>query len=278
MKTTIGILLKSPKFIVGFCIIIIILLTIFIYPMINTGSPSEMKTFAFEPPTRSMIFGSDNFGRDVFLELMYGTKNSLRVGILAGIIATSIGIVIGLFAGYVGGITDDLLTATTNIFIVIPQFIILILITVSIQQRSLLISGIVIGVTTWPWTARAVRAQTASLRNRDHVNIAKINGYNTLKIIVFEIFPYIASYIVMAFILQIGSGIIMEATLSMLGLGPYNTVTLGTMLQWSILFEAPAAGAWWAFIPVCLTVAFITFSLYLMNSGMDEIFNPKIRS
>jgi len=278
MGNTARILLRSSKFMVGIFIIIAIILTIIIYPLINTGNPTEMKALAYQPPSKDMVLGSDNFGRDVLLELVYGTRNSLLVGILAGVIATAIGIIIGLLAGYAGGITDDLLTALTNIFLVIPQIVILILITVSLKQRSLVISAVIIGLTTWPWTARSVRAQTSSLRNREHVNIAKISGYNTSKIIVSEILPYIASYIAMAFILQIGSGIIIEATLSMLGLGPYNTITLGIMLQWSILFEAPAAGAWWAFIPVCLSVAFITFSLYLMNSGMDEIFNPKIRS
>jgi peptide/nickel transport system permease protein len=237
-----------------------------------------MMALAFQPPGGSMILGSDNFGRDIFLELMYGIRTSVKVGLIAGICATVIGLFIGLASGYIGGLWDNILSTITNIFIVIPSFIILILVSVSINSRSSLVTALIIGITSWPWTARAVRAQTTSLRNRDHVNIAKISGHSTPRIIVFEILPYIASYVVMAFVLQTASGILSEASISMLGLGPYNTISLGILMNWALVFEAPVAGAWWAFIPAAFSIAIITFSLYMMNTGMDEIFNPKIRS
>jgi peptide/nickel transport system permease protein len=237
-----------------------------------------MMAMAFQPPDSKLLLGSDNFGRDLFLELMYGIRTSVRVGLIAGICATVIGLIMGLLAGYIGGLVDNILTAVTNIFIVIPSFIILILISVSINSRSSLVTAIIIGITSWPWTARAVRAQTSSLRNRDHVNIAKISGHSTPRIIIFEILPYIASYVVMAFVLQTASGILSEASISMLGLGPYNTISLGIIMNWALTFEAPVAGAWWAFIPAAFSIAIITFSLFMMNTGMDEIFNPKIRS
>jgi peptide/nickel transport system permease protein len=205
-------------------------------------------------------------------------KSSLIIGLISGIIATTIGITIGLFAGYKGGTTDNILNSITNIFLVIPPFIILILITVSLKSRSLFVMGLVLGITSWPWTARAVRAQSLSLRNREHVDIARLNGANTVEIIIREIMPYILSYIFMAFILQVATGILNEAGISMLGLGPSNIVSLGTMLSWALLFESVRSGAWWAFIPPAIIIALITFSLYFMNSGMDELFNPKLRS
>jgi peptide/nickel transport system permease protein len=246
--------------------------------MINRNDPLDMMALAFQPPGGSLILGSDNFGRDIFLELMYGIRTSVKVGLIAGICATVIGLFIGLASGYIGGLWDNILSTITNIFIVIPSFIILILVSVSINSRSSLVTALIIGITSWPWTARAVRAQTTSLRNRDHVNIAKISGHSTTRIIVFEILPYIASYVVMAFVLQTASGILSEASISMLGLGPYNTISLGILMNWALVFEAPVAGAWWAFIPAAFSIAIITFSLYMMNTGMDEIFNPKIRS
>ncbi|TVY06996.1 ABC transporter permease [Paenibacillus cremeus] len=278
MKHSISILLKSPKFVLGAAAFLAMLALVLIYPQVNRHDPLEMMALAFQPPDSKLLLGSDNFGRDLFLELMYGIRTSIRVGLIAGICATIIGLVIGLSAGYIGGLADNILTAVTNIFIVIPSFIILILISVSINSRSSLITAIIIGITSWPWTARAVRAQTTSLRNRDHVNIAKISGHSTTRIIIFEILPYIASYVVMAFVLQTASGILSEASISMLGLGPYNTISLGIIMNWALVFEAPVAGAWWAFIPAAFSIAIITFSLYMMNTGMDEIFNPKIRS
>lgn len=278
MNSTLLILIRSPKFLIGAITFLFMLAFVTIYPLINSKDPMEMVALAFQPPSGELLLGSDNFGRDLFLELVHGIKTSIFVGLVAGISATFIGLIIGLSAGYIGGVVDDFLTAVTNIFIVIPSFIVLILISVSIDSRSTLITAIVIGITSWPWTARAVRAQTSSLRNRDHVNIAKISGHSTPRIIMFEILPYIMSYVVMAFVLQTASGILSEASISMLGLGPYNTISLGTIMNWALIFEAPVSGAWWAFIPAAIAIAIITFSLYLMNTGMDEIFNPKIRS
>ncbi|BFH60812.1 MULTISPECIES: ABC transporter permease [Paenibacillus] len=278
MKNSFAILLKSPKFMIGAVLFLLMLALVLIYPQINRKDPLEMIALAFQPPDANLWLGSDNFGRDLFLELMYGIQTSIRVGLIAGVFATIIGLIMGLASGYIGGMIDNILTAVTNIFIVIPSFVILILISVSINSRSSLVTAIIIGITSWPWTARAVRAQTTSLRNRDHVQIAKISGHSTPKIILFEILPYIASYVVMAFVLQTASGILSEASISMLGLGPYNTISLGIIMNWALVFEAPVAGAWWAFIPAALSIALITFSLYMMNTGMDEIFNPKIRS
>jgi len=278
MKNAIKTVLKSPKFMIGIIIVVFILGFTIIYPMINTNDPFEMMAMRYTPPNEELLLGSDNFGRDVMLELAYGAKTSLTVGVVAGLIATSVGLVIGLVSGYVGGIVDEFLTAVTNIFTVIPSFVILILISVSINTRGTLLTATIIGLTSWVWTARAVRAQTASLRNRDHIHIAKISGFNIVQILVFEILPYIASYVVMAFIIQLASGILAEASVSMLGLGPSNTVSLGILLNWALLFEAPRFGAWWTFIPAAGIVGMITFALYLMNIGMDEIFNPKLRS
>ena len=108
--------------------------------------------------------------------------------------------------------------------------------------------------------------------------MAKLNGEGYVEIVLKEILPYMLSYIFMVFVLQVASGILSEAGLSMLGLGPSNTISLGKMLSWALLYEAVRTGAWWAFIPPALTIAIITFSLLYMNTGMDEVFNPRLRS
>lgn len=277
MKDYIKVLSHSPKFILGVCLLVFVFGFAYLYPVIQQGDPFAMVGTAFEAPSKSYPLGTDNFGRDMLLELAYGVRTSVTVGFLAGILATFIGLGIGLVSGYKGGLIDEFLMSVTNMFIVIPSFIILILVSVSIDTRSIYVTAGIIGVTSWPWTARAVRAQAASLRNRDHVAVAKLSGFSTPKIIIFEIFPYIASYVVMAFIIQLASGILAEAGVSMLGLGPYNTISLGLMMNWAIMFEAPRVGAWWAFIPQAAVIATITFSLYLINMGMDELFNPKLR-
>jgi peptide/nickel transport system permease protein len=230
---------------------------------------------------RVLPLGTDNFGRDVLTQLVKATGISLLIGFVAGAIATLIGLGLGLLAGYVGGLMDDGIMFVTNLFTVIPTIVLLILISFSIGQehRGPVTIAVVIGFTSWVWTTRAVRAQVISLRNRDHVNLAKLSGHSTLRIILLSILPFIASYVVMAFILQISTGILAEAGLSILGLGPRttDTPTLGLMLNWAFIYQAQILGKWWAYIPVILVIALIAFSLNLMNTGLDQVFNPALR-
>ncbi|HWQ58196.1 MAG TPA: ABC transporter permease [Clostridia bacterium] len=230
---------------------------------------------------KSLPLGTDNFGRDTLTELVSACGTSLLIGIIAGLIATLIGLVLGLLAGYVGGVVDDIIMFFTNLFTVIPTFVLLILISFAIGQdrRGATTIAIVIGFTAWFWTARAVRSQVMSLRHRDHVNLSKISGHSLARIILTDILPYIASYVVMALILQISSAILSEAQLSMLGLGPRTTEipTLGLMMYWSTAYAAPLIGAWWSYFPVLMTIALISFSLNLMNTGLDQVFNPTLR-
>ncbi|MFN8400233.1 MAG: ABC transporter permease [Anaerolineales bacterium] len=230
---------------------------------------------------RVLPLGTDNFGRDVLTELVAATRVSLQIGLVAGVIATIIGLTLGLFAGYIGGLVDDLIMFITNLFIVIPPFVLLILISFSIgqEQRGAITVAVVIGLTSWVWTARAVRSQVISLRNRDHVNLSKLSGHSIVHIILNDILPYIMSYVVMALILQISSGILAEAGLSILGLGPRTTEvpTLGLMMNWAMIYQAHILGNWWAYMPVLVTIALITFSMNLMNTGMDQVFNPALR-
>lgn len=239
---------------------------------VNVGSVANVKT---------LPLGTDNFGRDVLKELVGATKTSLVVGLVAGIVATLIGLTLGLLSGYVGGLVDDFIMFVTNLFTVIPGFILLILISYSISPefRGPTTVAVVIGFTSWTWTARSVRSQVISLRNRDHVNLSKLSGHSLLRIVVTDILPYIASYVVMAFILQVSSGILSEAQLSLLGLGPKTTVTptLGLMMNWAMSYSAHINGTWWAYLPVILTITLISFSLNLMNTGLDQVFNPTLR-
>jgi len=230
---------------------------------------------------RVLPLGTDNFGRDVLTELVRSTGVSLQIGLVAGTIATLIGLTLGLLGGYIGGFVDDIIMFVTNLFTVIPGFVLLILISFSIGQekRGAVTIAVVIGFTSWVWTARAVRSQVISLRNRDHVNLSKLSGHSIVHIIVADILPYIASYVVMAFILQISSGILAEAGLSILGLGPRTTdvPTLGLMMNWAMIYQAEILGKWWAYFPVLVTIALITFSMNLMNTGLDQVFNPALR-
>ena len=251
--------------------------------IVQTGSVAQTDYVNIDEVAnvRVLPLGTDNFGRDVLSELVRALAVSLQIGLVAGTVSTLIGLILGLLAGYVGGLVDDIIMFFTNLFTVIPTFVLLILISFSIGQehRGAFTIALVIGFTAWYWTTRAVRAQVISLRNRDHVNLSKLSGHSIPHIIVADILPYIASYVVMAFTLQISSGILFEAQLSIIGLGPRTTEvpTLGLMMNWAMIYQAHILGKWWAFFPVVVTIALITFSMNLMNTGLDQVFNPALR-
>ncbi|MBD3346572.1 MAG: ABC transporter permease subunit [Chitinivibrionales bacterium] len=270
-------LLTSPAFLIGTSLFVLCLFLSIAYPLITSTDPFARVGYPFEQPSLKYWLGTNAEGQDMLAQILFGLRASMFVGITAGLIATILGTLIGITGGYSGGLLDNILTMATNLLLVIPSLIILILITTSIEKRSLVLVALIIGATTWTWTARAVRAQAASLKNREHVHLAKLNGAGTLSILILQILPYMLSYVFMAFVMQMATGILSEAAISMLGLGPYDTVTLGQILHYAQRTEALINGNWWAFLPATIMVTVIAFSLYLVNTAMEGIFNPRLR-
>jgi peptide/nickel transport system permease protein len=271
-------LLKSPAFLLGAGMFLVTLFLALFAPLFLNVDTQTRVGLAYMPPSAEHWLGTDHMGIDMVSMLVAGLRSSLHVGFLAGVVATIVGTLIGVYGGYKGGWIDDVLTVATNLFLVIPSLIVLILLSSSMDEgRSLSLIALIIGCTTWTWSARAVRAQSASLRGRDHVSLARINGYGTFGIVMLHILPYLLSYIFMVFILQTATGILSEASISMLGLGPYDSVSLGKILNEAIRNEALTDGAWWAFVPAMVLVTIIAFALYVINTAMEGVFNPRLR-
>jgi peptide/nickel transport system permease protein len=271
-------LLKSPAFLLGSILFLLTLLLALVGPLFVDINTKARVGLAYMAPSAAAPLGTDHLGLDMVSLLIQGLRSSLYVGFLAGTIATIVGTLIGVYGGYKGGLIDDILTVKTNLFLVIPSLIVLILISSSMEEgRSLSLIALLIGGTTWTWSARAVRAQASSLRARDHVALARINGYGTFGIVMLHILPYLLSYIFMVFILQTATGILSEASISLLGLGPYDSVSLGKILNEAITNEALSDGAWWAFTPAMVLITAIVFALYVLNTSLEGVFNPRLR-
>jgi peptide/nickel transport system permease protein len=271
-------LLRTPSFVIGFGLFFATLLIALLGPLFVHVDVNTRVGLAFTPPSSEHWLGTDHLGVDMVSLLIAGLRSSLYVGFIAGTVATTVGTLIGLYGGYKGGLIDDVLTVGTNLFLVIPSLIVLILLSSSIENgRSLTLIALIIGCTTWTWSARAVRAQSSSLRGRDHVALARINGYGTMGIVLLHIMPYLLSYIFMVFILQTATGILSEASISMLGLGPYDSISLGKILNEAIHNEALSDGAWWAFAPAVVLITVIVFALYIINTSLEGVFNPRLR-
>ena len=258
----------SARFWVAAALVTITLLLGLLGPLVLGIDPNAVIGGLFDKPNGSslgMWLGTDNEGQSVLANLVYGIRTSLLVGLVAGVVATVVGVIIGLVSGYLGGLVDDILSGFTNMALAIPTLIVIILVSVALPSRSPTILALVIGFTAWPWLARAVRAQSTSVRTREHIDVARLSGASSISILAWDVLPYLLSYVVMAFVLQVSAAILFEATLSLLGLGPSGSVSLGIMLYWAIAWGSVRTGAWWAFLPPTIMLSIVAFSLLLLS-------------
>jgi peptide/nickel transport system permease protein len=223
-------------------------------------------------------FGTTLLGQDVYAQFVNGLRLAFLVGAIGGGNAALVGMIVGFTAGYRGGTVDEILNMPTNVVLVLPTFALLLVIAAYLKVRGVMTESIFIGLTSWPWAARALRAQTFSLTSRDFVGLARLSGSRSWRIIFTEIAPNMSSYLFMMFILLFGGAILIAATLDFIGLGPSNTISLGMMMQLSVQNAALQLHLWWWFLPPGLAMMAIVGSLYVMNVGLDEVFNPRLRS
>ena len=269
--------LTNNRFKIGISILLFFILLSVIGPFFVRFKPYEFAGIQSAPPSLAHPLGTNSFGYDLYSQIIIALEGTWVVGLVGGIVATLVGLAIGFFAGYKGGFWDEILMMLTNILLVIPSIALLIIIASFLNSRSIFLESVIIGLTGWPWVARAVRAQTLSLKSREFVSLSKISGAGTVKIIMQDIAPNMLSYVFMVFILQFGGSILAIVGLSFIGLGPTNQVSLGGILQNSVLFNALIFGMWWWMIPPGIIITFMVASLYFINMAMDEAFNPRLR-
>lgn len=224
-------------------------------------------------PSASYPFGTDDLGRDIFKLVMYGSKISLAVGFSAVLISSSIGILIGAISGYYGGRVEDILMRMTDMLLIIPNFF-LILIVVALFGSSIRNIVLIVGLTTWPGTARLLRSAFLSIREQDFVQAARVVGVSNLGIIFRHILPNAIYPVIVNSSLQVGSTVLMEAGLSFLGLGDPSMVSWGRMLGTAQLY---VRRAWWmaAFPGAAIFLTVMAFNL--VGDGLNDALNPRLR-
>jgi len=280
IRETLYFALRNRKLLVGIAISTAMLLFALVGPVFARHPALEYGGHLSVGPTTKdgYWFGTTLLGQDVYAQFVTGLRLAFVVGVLGGGIAALAGMLVGFTAGYRGGIVDEVLNMLTNVVLVIPTFALLLVIAAYLKVRGIMTESIFIGLTSWPWAARALRAQTFSLTSRDFVSLARLSGSRSWRIMFNEIAPNMSSYLFMMFILLFGNAILIAATLDFIGLGPSNTISLGMMMQLSVQNAALQLHLWWWFLPPGLAIMAIVGSLYVMNVGLDEVFNPRLRS
>ncbi|MGJ8647204.1 MAG: ABC transporter permease [Marinomonas colpomeniae] len=259
---------------VGFSILFIFVVIALIGPYLYDGSPWRMVQRPFLPPFQNSnyLLGTDTLGRDVLAGLIYGARISLLVGFVSTIIALLIGIPLGAYAGYYGGWVDEVLMRFTEIFQTVPSFALAVVLVAIFEPSVYSITG-AIAIVSWPPVARLVRGEFLSLRSQEYVLAAKLNGQTNRNIILREILPNSLSPIIVLASLMVASAILLESSLSFLGLGDPEIMSWGYMIGAA---KTVIRQAWWlSFIPG-VAIAITVLSLNLLGEGLNEALNPKL--
>jgi peptide/nickel transport system permease protein len=273
---------RSPKILFGLGMLGFFVVLAIIGPWIAPYDPGKIVLSTTQDPSAHHWLGQTQLGQDIWSQLLAGTRPVILVSFLAGAIATLLSIIIGITAGYLGGWVDELLSMLANVFLVLPALPLLIVVGSFLpkgESANNLLIGIVIALTGWAWGARVLRAQSLSLRNRDFVEAARISGESTWRIIAFEMVPNLVAILAASFLFTVLYAIGTYVALGFLGvLNPAVNHSWGSILFDATQGQAVASGQWWWYIPPGLCIALLGTSLALINFGIDEFINPRLRA
>lgn len=265
---------------VGAAILGLFILVAIVGPWIAPFDPSATTPGQALPlgPTATHLLGTTATGQDVLSQLLVGTRSTVVLGLLTGVIATTLSVLIGTSAGFLGGFSDEGLSLVANVFLVLPALPLLVVILGYLPHTGELPTAIVLSTLGWPWGARVIRAQTLSLRGRDFVAAAREAGESNWRIICFEILPNEIGLIAASFVGTVLYAILTSVALAFLGVSDLSSWSYGTMLYWAQGGNAVQLGAWWWYAPPGVCTALLGMSLVLLNFGLDELGNPRLRA
>jgi peptide/nickel transport system permease protein len=269
---------SDPRLLAGLAIILALLALGILGPLLVGPAGLRLGAAGYsQPPTAGHLLGSDPTGRDVLALMVHGTVPTLMIGLLAGGLGTSIGVVLGLVSGYVRGPVDTVIKSVADVAVTIPTLMILVVLTALLQTRSLELMAVIIGLLAWPYSARAIRAQTLTLRERGYVTIAVLSGRNAFQVMFLEILPNLSSYVAASLVGAVSGAIVAAVGLQLLGLGPITTPTMGLILQYAFQYGAVSRGMWWWWGPPTVFLVLLFGGLFLINSALDRFVNPRLR-
>jgi peptide/nickel transport system permease protein len=266
---------RDRKATVGFVLIAVFVLLGLVGPWL-VGDPDAMVGVPLQPPSWDHLLGTTGQGQDVLAQTVVGTRVSLLIGFGVGLAVVAIGALLGVTAGYFGGRTDGVLSLLINVFLVLPGLPLAIVIAAYLPSGPTTVAFVLV-ITGWAWNARVLRAQTLMLRQRDFIAASVVSGESHLRIITRELLPNMTSLLLAQVIGGTIYAIGAQVGLEFLGLGDVSAVSWGTNLYWATNDSALLTGAWWTFVPTGLCVALVGFGLVMLNSGFDEVTNPRLQ-
>lgn len=273
----------SPRLSLGMGIlIIIVLIGVFNHQIVDLiGRGENPLSIGFDErwmtPSVAHPLGTDSAGRDVLALVVTGLWTSLKIGFIAGVLSTVIGVIVGFLAAYKGGWIDTFLSTTTDLFLVVPTLPLLIAYSGFADQVHLFEVGFILAIFSWAGAARAIRSHALSLRTRGYVELAKVTKQRDLEIILLELVPNMLPYIALGLALATIGAIFGLVGLGLIGLSPSGILDLGLLINTAVQSGALSLGAWPIFVVPIVLLAALFFALNLINVGLDEAYNPRLR-
>lgn len=264
----------NPRLTMGIILISFLILLALLAPLITWYPPlKSLVGKPFTPPDLQHPFGTDDLGRDIYTNVIYGIRTSLTIGVSSVIIALLIGIIVGVIAGYYSGIVEDVLMRLTDMTLILPQFL-LALVIVAIFGQSFQNIILAIGIVSWPGIARMLRAEFLSIKERPFIEAARAVGLSDMRIIFGEILPNAIPAVIPYVVLQVNTAILVEAGLGFLGVGDPNVPSLGLMLNTA---QQYLTRSWWMALFPGLVLSFLVVALNLLGDGLIDYMNPRLR-
>lgn len=270
--------LRSITIRIGLGIVGFFILIALFGPLVVRQDPMAFSHDTLQPPSAAHWLGTTLTGQDVFAQVIDGARPTLLLGLIVGLLATTLSVAVGLTSAFFGGWVDEVLSVATNVFLVMPALPLAIVLAGYSPVKGPVPLAIVITITGWAWGARVMRAQTLSLRKREFVEAARASGEGAFRIMFYEILPNEIAIMVSSLIFTIIAAILAEVGLEFIGLGDVTLDSWGNMLFWAGNTNALLLGSWWWVVPPGLCIALLGAGLALINFGIDEITNPRLRA
>lgn len=272
-------LTRNRTLLAGIVLLGLIIIVAIVGPLLVDVAQAKVgATIPRSPPSADHWLGTDGQGRDMLTVLILAMPQTLKVGLLAGLISLSVGVALGLIAGFVGGVIDTVIRLASDVMMTIPGIAILVLVASNVREMTVELMAIIVASLSWMVATRTIRAQTLSLRERGYVAIARLNGASGLKLIFVEVLPNLLPFIAASFVITVSNAMLATVGLEALGLGPQNELTLGMVIYWAQFFGAIIRGMWWWWGPPIIAIALIFIGLMLTSAGMDSFANKRLGS
>lgn len=274
-----GYLARNPSLAVGIALIAFLILFSAIGSLfVDARMARPLSAPPSMPPDGSLPFGTDTQGRNLLAVLVYGTWLTVRLGLIAGAIGIFIGGSLGFISAYFGGWTDRIINFATDVLLTVPALLILVIIASAFKEgMTPTTMALIIAALAWRRPARQIRAQVLVMRNAGYVDTARISGAGPFEIIFFELVPNLMPYLVASFVTAVSAAVLASIGLEAMGLGPQNAPTLGMSIFYMMNFSAFLLKMWWWIIPPIAALIILFVGLYLINTGLDELANPRLR-